>query len=66
MAESNVRPVLYRVRDAMALLGVGETKIYEWIKDGTLDVVKVGTRNLRVTAESIERFLAANKVEPEG
>lgn len=65
MADS--QPVQVRVREAARLLSVHENTVYRWIKDGTLEATMLpGGRNLRVLRSSIDRFLTANKVEPEG
>lgn len=49
-------PLTYPVWEAAALLSVSEWVIRKRVKDGTLTGVKIG-RQLRITNESIERFL---------
>ncbi len=51
------RPLVHRPRQARAILGVGETKFWAIVKDGHLDVRKMGRCTL-VTDESIRTFLA--------
>jgi excisionase family DNA binding protein len=49
---SPVEPLAYRTPDACRALGIGKTKLFELLKDGTLKRVRVGTRVL-VTAASL-------------
>ena len=45
-----------------AMLGVGVTKGYELINEGSLETFKIG-RATRITTESIERFVADRLTE---
>ena len=45
-----------------AMLGVGVTKGYELINDGSLETFKIG-RATRITTSSIERFIADRLTE---
>lgn len=50
------RPLLYRVRQAAAMLGLGPSKTWELIGRGELESVKIdGAR--RVPAEAIEAYV---------
>jgi hypothetical protein len=44
--------------EAKAALGIGTSKLYDLINNGTLDARRFGKRTY-VTAESIEQFIAA-------
>ena len=46
----------YQTREAARALGIGLTKLYEYIGAGELDARTVGGRTV-VTAESMARFL---------
>ena len=48
----------YQTKDAARSLGIGLTKLYEFIGSGDLDAVKIGGRTV-ITAESMTRFLAS-------
>jgi excisionase family DNA binding protein len=50
--------LLYRTSEAKAALGVGTTKLYELINNGTLDARRFGRRTY-ITAESLEAFVEA-------
>ena len=44
------------INDAAKALGIGRTSIYQLIRDGRLDAVKLGRRTL-VKTESIRRLI---------
>lgn len=44
-------------------LGIGRTHLYELIKTGSLETVKLGSRRL-ITRDAINRLLVANKAAP--
>jgi excisionase family DNA binding protein len=50
------RPISTTVDDACRITGLGRTKIYELISDGTLKTVRLGRRRL-VIFESLEALL---------
>ena len=50
-----------RVKEAAALLAVSEQTIHRLIKQGTLKVVKIGKRGIRITRESVEAFTGVTK-----
>jgi excisionase family DNA binding protein len=54
---SSTRPLLMRVSEASAQIGVGKTKFYELVNGGFIEVVKIGSAT-RVKAESLDRFVA--------
>lgn len=45
------------INETAKVLGLGRTSVYLLIKDGRLDVVRIGRRTL-VRVESIQRLLA--------
>jgi len=51
---------LYRTSEAKLALGVGNTRLYELINDGTLDARRLGKRTY-ITADSLEAFAASLK-----
>lgn len=54
---------LYKVTSAMKRLDVCRATIYRMASRGELDLVKIGQRATRVTAESIERAIAAGRAK---
>lgn len=56
---------LYKVTSAMLKLDVCRATIYRMAARGELDIVKIGLRATRVTAESIDRAIAAGRVNRE-
>jgi excisionase family DNA binding protein len=50
------QPIAYSVNEACRVSSIGRTRLYELIKDGQLDVVKIGRRTL-VKADSLLRLL---------
>jgi excisionase family DNA binding protein len=58
-----VQQSLYKVSNAMKLLDVCRATIYRMASRGELELVKIGQRATRVTADSIERAIAAGKAK---
>lgn len=56
---------LYRVADAMRLLNLSRTVIYEQIRSGRLRSVRQGRARL-ITAEAIRNYIALLESEAEG
>lgn len=54
---ADVAPITVRINEASRLTGVGRTKIYELISDGTLRLVKVGRASL-IPMEDLHRLIA--------
>jgi excisionase family DNA binding protein len=50
-------PRLLAIKQAIYELGIGRTALYELIKDGKLETVKIGRRRL-VPIEAIEELIA--------
>ena len=53
-----MEPLAVSINDAVKMLGLGRTSVYELIKDGRLDAFKLGRRTL-VRVESIRRLVEA-------
>ena len=58
-----VEDTLYTVRDVAGRLGVHPETVRRLIHDGRLDAVRVG-RVLRVHGDSLDGFLARQRVKP--
>ena len=50
------RPLAVRVSDATRLTGIGKTKLFELIADGTLETTNVGRRRL-ILYRSLEQLI---------
>jgi excisionase family DNA binding protein len=50
------RPLLLRIPEAAALLGIGRSSVYELIALGALETVHIG-RSCRVPREAVERYV---------
>lgn len=55
------KPEAVSVEDAMQMIGIGRTKIYDLINSGELPSVKIGRRRL-VRVDSIRRLTGAELV----
>ena len=60
MLESNHKnaPITVTVNEALRLTGLGRTKTYELINDGTIKTIKIGSRRL-VIYKSLEELANA-------
>jgi excisionase family DNA binding protein len=54
----HIEPVLVPINGTCAALGVGRNKVYDLIKEGKLEVVKIGRRTL-VKTDSIKAMAQA-------
>jgi excisionase family DNA binding protein len=54
----NQHKSLYSITEAIRLLGIGRTMLYQEIQDGRLVAVKCGRRTL-ISAQAIEAWIAA-------
>ncbi len=50
--------LLYTVAEVQALTGLGKSKLYDLIRDGSLESVKVGGCR-RIPADSLVEFIAS-------
>lgn len=53
--------MLYSIRDTMGALSIGRTSVYNLIKAGRLETVKLGSRTL-IKLSSIHALVGANEV----
>jgi excisionase family DNA binding protein len=53
-----VDKLLYTVAEVQALTGLGKSKLYDLIRDGSLESVKIGGSR-RVPADSLREFIAS-------
>lgn len=51
-------PALCTIKETCKTLGIGNTKCYELIASGALEVVRLGSRCTRVRVSSIDRLVA--------
>jgi excisionase family DNA binding protein len=51
------KPDLWRVYRVAKLLDVSKKRVYQMVHEGKLDAVRLGPRSMRITRESIERFV---------
>ena len=51
-----IQPLTLRIREACRLTGIGRSKLYLHIKEGHVEVVKVGSMSL-IPMKSLEQFL---------
>lgn len=50
--------LLVSPKEARAIIGCGNTKLYELIKEKRLAVVKLGTKSTRITMDSIKALVS--------
>lgn len=48
---------LLRINETAEVLGVGRSKVYEWIAGNELRAVEIGLRGKRVPSSEIDRFI---------
>lgn len=53
--------ILYRINVTEAKLGVSRSTIYRLVKDGQLELVKIGKRSSGITADSITAMIERNR-----
>jgi excisionase family DNA binding protein len=55
--------ITVKISVAVQMTGIGRTKMYELIKDGQIEAIKVGTATL-VPVDSLRRFLDRLRQKP--
>lgn len=55
--------ITVKISVAVQMTGIGRTKLYELIKDGQIEAIKVGTATL-VPVDSLRRFLDGLRRKP--
>jgi excisionase family DNA binding protein len=53
-------PIAVRIPIAVAMLGIGRSKLYQFIKSGEIEVVKIG-RSTLIPVDSLHEFLARQR-----
>lgn len=53
-------PLSVRIPTAIKMTGIGRSKLYELIRDGSIEVVKIGSATL-IPVASLHRLLEKNK-----
>ncbi len=56
MQKTNVEPLLVGIEDAARIIGLGRSKTYELIREGTIPVLHIG-RSVRVPLEELRRYV---------
>lgn len=59
---TDMEALLLSVADAKKLIGIGQTKFYELMDAGELEVVKIGRKTM-VTRASLVAFIERNTVK---
>jgi excisionase family DNA binding protein len=59
--QEGVTSMLYSIRDTMGALSIGRTSVYNLIKAGRLEAVKLGSRTL-IKVSSIHALVEANSL----
>jgi len=57
---SPINTITMSVKSACEFLGIGKTSLYEHIRSGSLDVIKLGRRTL-VKTDSIVRLVSSKE-----
>ena len=59
----DVGQFMYVKRAALALCCT-EKHVYQLIRDGKIEAIRLGKRGLRVSRSSVDEFIRRNRVEP--
>jgi excisionase family DNA binding protein len=54
------RPISVRIRRAVQLTGLSRTKIYQLIKSGEIEIIKIGSVTL-IPFEALERLIQSRR-----
>ena len=65
MNSTTFEPALMKIEPACRYLDVGRSKLYELIREGKLEAVKIG-KSARVTTASLKRFVESLPASPGG
>jgi hypothetical protein len=61
-ADPSVAMLSVRINDAVRITGIGRTKLFALIADGTLETTTIGRRRL-ILYKSLRRLIEGNKPE---
>lgn len=53
-----------QIRNVAAELACSKRHVYHMIREGQLEAIRLGSRALRITRESLDRFLLDHRVRP--
>lgn len=56
---------LVQIRNVAAELACSKRHVYHMIREGQLEAIRLGPRALRITRDSLEKYLMENRVNPE-
>ena len=62
---THLEPAVVRIEPACRYLDVGRSKLYELIREGKLDAVKIG-KSARITTASLKRYVESLPASPGG
>jgi len=65
MTPTDFQPALMRIEPACRYLDVGRSKLYELIREGKLEVVKIG-KSAGITTASLKQFVESLPASPGG
>lgn len=57
---TDLRPISVRVPTAVQLTGISRSKLYELIKSGDLQIIKIGSVTL-IPVDNLQRFIDAKR-----
>ena len=60
MIEPHPQPLTVRIPDACRMTGIGRSKLYELIEEGSIEIIKVGRMTL-IPVEALERFIQRHR-----
>ncbi|WP_346765589.1 helix-turn-helix domain-containing protein [Sphingobium sp. TB-6] len=55
-----IAPISVRIATAVRMTGIGRSKLYELIQDGSIEIVKIGSATL-IPVASLHRLLERNR-----
>jgi excisionase family DNA binding protein len=58
-------PISVKIREAVRMTGISRSRIYDLMKSGDIEYVKVGSATL-ILVDSVRRFLLARRVSAPG
>nr|WP_079247301.1 helix-turn-helix domain-containing protein [Sphingomonas turrisvirgatae] len=60
MVDARVEPLAVRIPQAAQMLGIGKSKLYQFIAAGEIETVKVG-RSTLVPTDSLKAFISSRR-----
>ena len=63
---SSMKPKKYiQVQHVAERLDCSKKRVYELIKNGKLEAIRIGPRGIRVAIDELDRFIEQNRIDPE-